>query len=93
MGEQIVCRTAELDGAILAINFKGKASFLLARLLRAIGVPLVFATGYGAEIVPENPAGMLLFEKPVDHRATIWWRSRCARRSTPPWEAKRLEDV
>jgi len=40
-------RTIEVDFAMLDINLNGKQSFPVAEVLRARGIPFVFATGYG----------------------------------------------
>jgi CheY-like chemotaxis protein len=40
-------RGAEINLAILDINLNGKASFPVAEILRARGIPFIFATGYG----------------------------------------------
>lgn len=39
-------RDGEFDVALLDVNINGQMSFGLAELLRARGVPVVFATGY-----------------------------------------------
>jgi len=38
----------EVDFAILDVNLDGVPSFPVAQMLRARGIPFVFATGYGA---------------------------------------------
>lgn len=50
-----------LDAAILDINLAGERSNTIAELLRARGVPFVFASGYGA--APEG-FGAPMIEKP-----------------------------
>ena len=54
------------DGAVLDVNLGGgETVFPLAEVLRARGVPFVFATGYGAlpsDRFPDSP----LIHKPVD---------------------------
>lgn len=39
-------RSAEIDLAVLDVNLNGKASFPVADILRARGIPFIFATGY-----------------------------------------------
>src|SRR5687767_11352289 len=43
-----------IDGAVLDINLHGQPIYPVADLLRARGVPIVFATGYGAAAIPER---------------------------------------
>jgi CheY-like chemotaxis protein len=43
----------EIDGALLDVNLHGKPSFEAAEKLKARGVPVVFATGYGVQGLPE----------------------------------------
>ena len=38
---------ADLDGAVLDVNIGGEMVFPVADALRLLGVPFVFATGYG----------------------------------------------
>lgn len=53
-----------VDLAVVDINLKGKASFLIADVLAARGIPFVFATGYDADILPERHAQVSRWEKP-----------------------------
>src|SRR5262245_16301848 len=58
-----LAESAAPDAAILDINLSGERSDAIAHALNARGVPLVFATGYGAPpdgFGPETP----LLEKP-----------------------------
>jgi CheY-like chemotaxis protein len=41
-------RTVAIDFAILDVNLDGQATFPVAEILAARGIPFVFATGYGA---------------------------------------------
>lgn len=50
----------QIDLAILDINLAGKPSFPIAELLATRGVPIIFATGYGA-----NGLGGRFAEAPV----------------------------
>ena len=59
-------RSGPLDGAVLDINLRGEMAFAVADLLLDCGIPLVFASGYSADIVPERYTGITLCEKPVD---------------------------
>ncbi|WP_349371948.1 response regulator [Salinarimonas sp.] len=58
--------TPALDAAVLDINLKGEMVFPVADALSARGVPFVFATGYGSEVLPSRYSGRVRCEKPVD---------------------------
>lgn len=58
-----------IDGAVLDINLRGEMVYPLADALRERGVPFVFATGYGASILPIRFRGVPRWEKPFDYRA------------------------
>ena len=59
-------RSGALDGAVLDINLRGEMAFAVADLLLDRGIPLVFASGYSADIVSGRYVGITLCEKPVD---------------------------
>ncbi|MCV9967496.1 response regulator [Pararhizobium sp. BT-229] len=44
-----LARTSEIDFAVLDVNLAGTQSFPIADVLRARGIPFVFATGYGTD--------------------------------------------
>lgn len=44
-----LARASEIDFAVLDINLAGSRSFPVADVLRARGIPFVFATGYGTD--------------------------------------------
>lgn len=52
------------DAAVLDINLGGDAVFPLADRLRARGVPILFATGYGARGLPSAYADYPVLQKP-----------------------------
>jgi CheY-like chemotaxis protein len=53
----------EVDAAILDVNLGGEAALPVAARLRARGVPIMFATGYGEAIAAEHP-GIPILPKP-----------------------------
>jgi CheY-like chemotaxis protein len=53
-----------LDLAVLDINVAGEKVFPVASLLKARGVPFVFATGYGAAGLPESFSDAPVVAKP-----------------------------
>ncbi len=59
---------ADLDAAILDINVDGTDTFAVADVLRERGVPLIFATGYGASVLPDRFSGCPALAKPFSHQ-------------------------
>jgi CheY-like chemotaxis protein len=57
-------RTLELDAAVLDVNLAGRLSYPVAQVLRARGVPVVFATGYGTEGLPVELQQAEVLSKP-----------------------------
>jgi CheY-like chemotaxis protein len=43
-----LAQAAEFDVAVLDLNLNGTLSYPIAAVLRARGIPVIFATGYGA---------------------------------------------
>ena len=54
-----------IDGAILDVNVAGVHSFPVADSLASRGVPFVFCTGYGRDIIPPRFRHVAVVEKPV----------------------------
>lgn len=54
-----------IDGAVLDINLQGEKAFPVADLLRARGIPFIFATGYDDELIPPRYPGFVLCRKPT----------------------------
>lgn len=61
-------RTTSFDIAIVDINLNGARSFPLAEALTARGCPFVFATGYGAETLPEEVGHPPVLHKPFQQQ-------------------------
>ena len=55
-----------LDGAVLDIKVRGDTVFGLADVLRARGVPFVFATGYDRQVIPDRYRDVASCQKPFD---------------------------
>ncbi len=55
-----------IDAAVLDINLHGEMAFPVADALRARGIPIIFATGYGAATIPERFTDAPHCEKPVE---------------------------
>ena len=54
----------EFDLAMLDVNLAGETSFPVADLLRARGIPYVFATGYGIDGIREEYRSAPVLQKP-----------------------------
>ena len=55
-----------VDAAVLDINLRGETIFPLADVLRARGVPFVFATGYDESATPPAYRDVPRWEKPFN---------------------------
>ena len=60
-----------LTGAIIDINLGFDTSYPVADRLRASGLPVIFVTGYAAEILPERFASQAILRKPIDPHMLI----------------------
>jgi DNA-binding response OmpR family regulator len=58
---------ASLDAAILDVNVGGAVVYPVADLLRARGVPIIFATGYGAGELPSRFRKDAALSKPFSY--------------------------
>jgi CheY-like chemotaxis protein len=89
---QMLAADRKIDGAVLDINVRGERVYPVAEALRARGVPFVFATGYGAWVIPAAFSGMPRLEKPVSTRVLARLFTSPALRghpSNPPPAAKK----
>ena len=59
---------AEIDLALLDVNLGGKPSYPVADVLRARGIPFVFATGYGERGIDPAFAATPTLAKPFQHQ-------------------------
>jgi CheY-like chemotaxis protein len=65
MGEAFTALDQEnYDLALLDVNIREKMSFPVAEAALAKGLPLVFVTGYGREVLPPEWRGHTVCEKP-----------------------------
>ena len=60
--------TLDLDLAILDVNLNGVLTYPLAEALKARGVPVIFATGYGADGLREDWRSGPVIQKPFQVR-------------------------
>ncbi len=68
--DEAIDRAASLDFdlAILDVNLNGVRAYPLAEVLAKRGIPLVFATGYGAAGIPNELGYIPLLAKPFQQR-------------------------
>ena len=59
-----LARTASFDVAVLDINLNGQQSFPVADVIRARGLPFLFATGYGSRILDAAHKDVPILQKP-----------------------------
>ncbi len=61
-----LARNVEIEAALLDINIGGQLTYPVAGVLRGRGIPVIFATGYGASALPERYRGTPTLHKPFD---------------------------
>jgi CheY-like chemotaxis protein len=61
-----LARSTDFDLAILDVNLDGKNITPVAELIHARGLPIIFATGYGAAGVPEEFRDRPTLQKPFE---------------------------
>ena len=68
-----LARSADFDIAVLDVNVDGKFITPLAEVIKARGLPIIFATGYGLAGVPEEFRDFPTLQKPfqIDSLAKI----------------------
>jgi CheY-like chemotaxis protein len=59
-----LAQSAHFDLAILDVNLRGKLITPVAELIKARGLPIILATGYGSEGVPEEFRDLPALAKP-----------------------------
>ena len=69
LGEaQALAQVADVQAAVLDINVGGELTYPVADILRSRGIPVIFATGYGAMALPERYRGTPTVHKPFDRQ-------------------------
>lgn len=58
----------DIDLAILDVNLNGKMTYPIAEILKTRGVPVTFATGYGADGLHEDWRSAPVIQKPFQIR-------------------------
>jgi DNA-binding response OmpR family regulator len=64
-----LAQCTEFDLAILDVNLKGKLITPVAELIRGRGLPIIFATGYGSDGLPEEFRDFPALPKPYQLEA------------------------
>jgi DNA-binding response OmpR family regulator len=64
-----LAQSIDFDVAILDVNLGGKLITPVAQLIDGRGLPIIFATGYGAAGVPEEFRGRPALQKPFELKA------------------------
>lgn len=64
-------REPDIDAALLDINLRGKLVYEVADLLKARGIPFLFATGYAEIAIPEDMRDVMRVEKPFATRQLL----------------------
>ena len=58
----------EFHAAVLDVNLAGELIYELADMVAARGVPFVFVTGYGAEVIDDRFAQVPVLQKPIERQ-------------------------
>lgn len=66
-----VLEKSRFDAALLDINIAGSTSVPVARQLRRAGVPILFMTAYGPDILPTDLSSCTLIRKPANSDVVI----------------------
>lgn len=82
--EEIMASGQLLDAAVLDVNIGGERIFGIAERLLGRGVPLVFATGYGADVLPELFRNCELLPKPYQQEDVARALKAALRARDPP---------
>jgi DNA-binding response OmpR family regulator len=64
-----LARSTDFDVAILDVNLDGEIITPVAQLIEGRGLPIIFATGYGAAGVPEEFRDRPTLQKPFEFKA------------------------
>jgi DNA-binding response OmpR family regulator len=67
----VLAAAEPLRAAVLDINIAGELAFPVADALAGRGIPFLFVTGYGPEILPARFRGRPLLRKPCSPRAVL----------------------
>jgi CheY-like chemotaxis protein len=62
--DDALAREPDYDLAVLDVHLNGRSVFEFADRLAALGIPFVFATGYGERGIPDSHRGRPVLQKP-----------------------------
>ena len=65
---RLLVATPSLDVAMVDVNLQGEMAFPLAEALRKRGVPFIFVSGYGQDLIPGHLADADFYIKPLEPR-------------------------
>jgi DNA-binding response OmpR family regulator len=63
-----LARKAEFGVAVLDVNLNGTLSYPIAEVIRERGIPVIFATGYGADGLLDRFRDCLTLQKPFSQQ-------------------------
>ncbi len=63
-----LAREADIEAAILDINLGGQLTYPVAEVLKERGIPVIFATGYGADGALDRFSGCPTLQKPFSQQ-------------------------
>ena len=75
--------SASLDAALLDVNVRGESMVPVRETLRGRGIPVVFATGYGAERSSDVTGGATVVDKPYSKERIAKALGDCIRADPP----------
>jgi DNA-binding response OmpR family regulator len=78
-----LAQSTDFDLAILDVNVNGKLITPVAELIKARGRPIIFATGYGSEGVPEQFRDLPALQKPFQQETLAAAIDEVSRSHTP----------
>jgi CheY-like chemotaxis protein len=64
----VLAHKAEFAVAVLDLNLNGVLSYPIAEVIRERGIPVIFATGYGADGVLDRFGDCLTLQKPFSQQ-------------------------
>jgi DNA-binding NtrC family response regulator len=64
----VLAHKAEFGVAVLDLNLNGTLSYPIAEVIRERGIPVIFATGYGADGVPDRFRDCPTLQKPFSQQ-------------------------
>ena len=60
-----------IDLAVLDVNLNGEKSYPVAEVLRELGVPFMFSSGYGRDSMPDDFHAVPMLQKPYEQATLV----------------------